>query len=203
MKIAYFFEDFAHEEFIRGFVRRLARENEIQIQLEDILATKSGNYRTKLVNFLRKWKKGQAEAYDVIIMVHDANCKGTNSIRKRYQKYFDRYNYSLPVVFAIPDPYIEYWYLLDSDAFIKAIEGDKYPKKLPYQCQKKTKRFYKTELAKAIMMNGIEPIRGGSEYGEKIAENIDYKKVSEEKSIGFFIGSLEDAKNQFKMRMGI
>jgi len=198
LNIVYFFEDIAHENFIRAFVRRIMAENNIEIR-EDILTSGRGEYKSKFVEYLRACKKREMFKYDIVILVHDANCKGIAEFKNRIQRDLDKYNYGFPVVFAIPDPYIERWYLLDKEAFVRAVQGDKYPPDLSYQCSKKHRTFYKEKLREAIRLNDIEPIQGGAEYGERIAWNIDYKQLAQrDRSFNLFISSLEEAKRFFK-----
>ena len=199
LRIAYFFEDIAHENFIKAFTRRLIKENGLEIEVEDILTSRKGEYKKKFIEYLKECKKRNIFEYDIVILVHDANCKGINEFKNMIQRYLDKHNYKFPIVWAIPDPYIERWYLLDKRAFLIAIQGEKSPPELPYQCSKRYKSFYKEKLREAIHQNDIEPIQGGAEYGELIAENINYKEIAQrDKSFELFVNSLEDAKNFFK-----
>jgi len=194
-KIAYVFEDVAHENFVKPLVRRWFQDNGMNMQTEDKLAERGGNYKSKLKDYLRYWKKDKRFSYDLIILVLD----GPDSIKtiQPYQRLFNRYDYQLAVVYAIPDPYVERWYLLDENAFKQAVRGTVSPPKLPKKTGRKAKEFYKDELRKAIRANGIEPQAGGAEYGERIASLI--QKICFDASLKKFVDDLEREKMALKL----
>jgi hypothetical protein len=74
------------------------------------------------------------------------------------------------LVFAIPDPHIERWYLDDPQGFNKAIGTGALPVLPHYKCEK---GLYKKVMRDAIASSGVAAQFGGYEYGEKIVEEMD------------------------------
>lgn len=90
------------------------------------------------------------------------------------------------VAYAIPDPHVERWLLLDSTAFKKVLgKGCSAPG------QKCDRGQYKRLLLDAIRQAGINPPLGGIEYAEDLvnAMNLEYLERSES-SLGKLLKSL-------------
>lgn len=77
------------------------------------------------------------------------------------------------LVFAIPNPHIERWYLEDQGAWVQVLPGAR-AKKIKYKCERDR---YKNELKKAIRAAGVEPLLGGAEYGEEIAKALNSQQL--------------------------
>ena len=126
---------------------------------------------------------------DLIVVGHDANCRGFAKIRDEvlhitepYQKF---------VVCAAPDPHIERWLLLDSAAFKEVLRhGCSAP---GHKCEKDR---YKHLLVEAVVRAGETPILGGLEYTEDIVNTMDLDRMlTVDASLGRL---LQDLRQVFK-----
>jgi hypothetical protein len=88
---------------------------------------------------------------------------------------------------AIPDPYVERWYLLDLAALKDALgagPAGAYPK----TCDK---TYYKRALVNAIEGAGLEARLGGYEWADVIVPQLDlYQAARTEPNLGAFVESL-------------
>ncbi|NJL47713.1 MAG: hypothetical protein HC929_09820, partial [Leptolyngbyaceae cyanobacterium SM2_5_2] len=90
-------------------------------------------------------------------------------------------------VLAIPDPHIERWMMVDQRAFKEVFKRgcDALPR---IKCKKNE---YKELLLKQIRSADIEPIFGGMEYAEDIANSLDLHHCGDsEPSLGDFLKDL-------------
>lgn len=63
------------------------------------------------------------EKPDLLIVARDANCKGVSQRERELRQEADKFEtLKESIIYAIPDPHIELWLLLDSAAF-KAVLG--------------------------------------------------------------------------------
>ena len=70
----------------------------------------------------------------------------------------------------MPDPHIEYWYLIDSQALRCVLEAEVQPEVPPYKCERGR---YKQALQKAFRQAGIIAPLGSTEYGAEVAASLD------------------------------
>ena len=162
-EIALFVEDFAHQKVIGALVQRLAGEYRIPVDLDWRNAIRGHG---RVVRELRDYLRGLRgrPLPDLIIVATDANCKGINERVKE----LDNQNAPAAMIFAIPDPHIERWLLLDSAAFKTAVgRGCDAPD------QKCDRHLYKRRLIEAIHAAGIMPSFGGIEFAEDIVQHLD------------------------------
>ena len=76
-------------------------------------------------------------------------------------------------MFAVPDPHIERWLLVDSGAFKKVFgRGCNAP---DHKCERAR---YKKRLIDAIRESGITPSLGGLEYAEDIVKEMDLEQAA-------------------------
>ena len=119
--------------------------------------------------YLRDLERQQAAAPDLIVVATDANCKGRNERLKEFR------GLAAPVttVFAIPDPHIERWLLLDGAAFRRVFgQGCNAP---DLKCDRDK---YKRRLIEAIRAAGVAPNIGGLEYAEDIARAMNVVRAA-------------------------
>lgn len=193
LEIAFFVEDDAHRQIIGALVSRIAEEFELEVRSEWRNAT--GGY-AQVVGEFRKYLSDierQGGFPDLILVATDANCKGLNERAKEVAGQAARRDFPAHIVYAIPDPHIERWLLLDGAAF-KAVFGQ--------GCsppdQKCERNRYKRRLVEAIRATGASPILGGIEYAEDIVRKMDMDRSARaDRSLGRFVESLRDA---FKKR---
>ena len=187
-EIAFFVEDYAHQQVIGALVQRVAEECRTAIRLDWRNAVGGyGKVITEFNNYIRDLKRQGSPRPDLIVVATDANCKGLN---ERMQEIVGQDDPE-PMIFAIPDPHIERWLLLDGAAF-KAVFG----KGCDAPDQKCDRGLYKQRLIEAIYATGTIPRLGGIEYAEDIVEQIDIDRAAQvDRSFRRFI---EDLRNTFQ-----
>jgi hypothetical protein len=198
IRIAYFFEDVAHENFIRALVWRVYSERfsgGVRLK-EDILNRQGGSViENRFRAYMSKWKKKQDKdlEYDLIIVVRDQNCRGKAKTLKVFHDGSRRAEYpEHAIAYALPDPYIERWYLADPEGFRAAVKGRQAPDQLGYHHDKKHKDYYKDQVVAILQKNDITSLQAGAEYGDLIAQNINIQKVgSVDENFRDFIQSLQ------------
>lgn len=188
-RIVLFVEDYGHEAFIQTLVNRLARENGIKVKIEPrCVRGGHGKVITEYQSYLLDLQREKDRLPDLLIVATDANCKGYVYRRREIEdinKEFKDFT-----IYAIPDPHIEHWLLLDSAAF-KSVLGrgcDAPPG------QKCLKNHYKKLLLEAVRNAGVNPLLGGVEFTEDIVNAMNWQHI-EDKSFGRFFKELQ---NKFK-----
>jgi len=176
IEVVYFFEDLAHEQFVRALVRRVAQQKGLRLDERVRNATLGSRVWIELKQFLRDLRREEEPLPDVLIVVVDGNCQSAAEVRRRIASEVEQSEVSVPhLVCAVPDPHIERWYIEDQQALPQVVREAK-PPKLAYKCEKDR---YKAALKQAIRAAGVEPILGGAEYGEQIAEHLQPSRLDE------------------------
>ena len=190
-----FVEDVAQERFLGTLLKRLAAENGLPVSLR-VRSSRGGSGRvlSQLADFVSEVERGKSTFPSGIVVAVDANCQGYNQRRKTALEkaglYADR------VVFAIPDPHIERWFLLDGEAF-KAVlgEGCRAP---DAKCEKGR---YKRLLSEAVLKTGVQPLFGGIEYAEDIVNQYHIQRVADaDASFGKFVAEFRAWMNQHRRK---
>ena len=182
-----FVEDHAHERFVKAIVEREAvslgfEKGDLDISCDIAQGSRVWNELREYLKVLRNARATPDIYPDMLIVVIDGNCKGTNKVRKDVEKLIRNYGLDglFHLVVAVPDPYIERWFLEDEEALKRVLPGSQVPpiggKK---RCDKKSKTWYKDRLKQWVKSAGVEPILGGIEYSEDIAYAIDYNVMDE------------------------
>jgi len=188
--IVLFTEDYGHEEFVTALIERLSRENGIPVKL--IPRSVRGGYGKVVAEFrayLHDLDREREELPDLLIVATDANCHGYNDRRREIDETNNTFRDF--TVYAIPDPHIERWLLLDSSAF-KTVLG----KGCDKPDQKCSRDRYKQLLLKAMQNAGVVPPLGGIEYAEDIVNAMDLQRMEgANASFGKF---LKDLQSRFK-----
>jgi hypothetical protein len=178
IRVGFFLEDIGHEEFVVALVHRLALEAdfvETELNFDTRNATGGkGRATTQLRTFIRDVKRERDRLFDLLVIAIDGNCSGYTEKRRELEGIVKRGGYGRAVVYAIPDPHIERWYLADPDALSAALEEPIRPEVPPYKCERGA---YKQALREAISQAGIFAPLGGLEYAAEIAENLDLYRV--------------------------
>lgn len=190
-KIIIFVEDYGHEAFIRAMVTRIAHENDLSVKIiPRNVRGGHGRVISELKIYLRTIEYEKEGIPDLIIVATDANCKGYTERKREIEKLNAQYQDIM--VFAIPDPHIERWLLIDSSAF-KAVLG----KGCNAPDQKCARDRYKRLLLEAMRTTGINPPLGGMEYAEDIVNALNLGRLySLDESLYKFINEL---KNKMKV----
>jgi hypothetical protein len=184
-EIALFAEDYAHREVIGALVERFAKDLNICVRL-DWRNTRQGYGKVvqELKEFLRDLKKQAGQLPDLIIVATDANCKGLNARTKE----LNDPNAPAPMVFAIPDPHVERWLLLDGQAF-KSVFG----RGCDAPDLKCSRDRYKQRLMEEIKAGGIMPSLGGIEFADEIVGRMDMNRACQaDRSLKRFWDALQE-----------
>lgn len=189
--IRLFVEDNGHEVVLGALTQRFARMYNISI--DPRFGNAEGGYgkmMSELKEFIKDLLIDQEELPDLLIAATDSNCKGFSKRKQQIDQALR--GYSGNVIYAIPDPHIEKWLLLDSAAFKKVLG-----KGCPAPPQKCERDLYKRLLRDAIRATGVNPPLGGIEYGEDIVNAMDLEKLERaEASLGHL---LKDLRQQFQI----
>jgi len=188
-----FVEDSAQEKFLSAMLRRLATEAAINLNIHVRSATGgSGQVLIHLSQFLREVQRNTSTMPDGLVIAVDANCKGFNAARKLAQDRAGKHKDSL--IYAIPDPHIERWFLLDSEAFRAVLgRGCAAP---DAKCEKER---YKKLLTKAVLDAGLQPLLGGIEYAEDFVTQYHFQRISDnDPSFNKFLGEVRTWLNKFR-----
>jgi hypothetical protein len=172
LRIGYFLEDRGHEQFIVNLTKRITFEINPSISIDhDVKSSTGGAGRatTEFKQYLASFARGNAEMCDILIVAIDGNCKGYTEKRNALLKIKDSTQYRGEVIFAIPDPHIEYWYMADPGCFPRATDIDITPTPPAYKCERYR---YKNALREAFRQGGVSS--DGIEFGKDFAEKMDF-----------------------------
>jgi hypothetical protein len=151
IRVVYFLEDRAQERFIKALVERVARDKSIASGtiVHDIRSARGGSrVVSEFEGFIRTTVNLGAAGIDFLVVAIDGNYQGHNErIRQLEELIKSDHPFKGRVVYAVPNPHIERWYLMDQRAFKKAIGLDKAPALPEYKCEKD---YYKQLLRQAL-----------------------------------------------------
>ena len=120
---------------------------------------------------------------DLLIVAIDGNCTGYLKCKQEIDKVMR--GFVGQVIYAIPDPHVERWLLLDQEAFKKVMgRGCEAP---AYKCDR---GHYKRLLSEAIRKAGKTPLTGGERVKKLVnAADLEYLERTED-SLGKFLKAL-------------
>lgn len=189
-EIPLFIEDTAHRLVVGALVERMARERNIQIELDPRNASGGhGRVASSFSRYARDLQRQHESPPDFAVVATDANCKGWNERSREFRRMAEPTFLAERAVFAVPDPHVERWLLLDSAAFRAAVgRGCKAPGR---KCGRDE---YKQRLVEAIIAAGKPPGPGGLEFAKPIVSNMDIQRAArDDRSFGRFIDDLDAA----------
>jgi len=197
-EITLFCEDSFHEKFIGALLRRFGSQYGVGVTSR-FLSAQGGLPRmhSEFKGFLRDLSIQRQHLPDSIIVVVDANCQGYNGRKEVMDSVLANYSqFQRLVSYAIPDPHIERWMLVDPKAFQTVFgRGCTLPS---IKCAKDE---YKKLLRREIRESGIEAPLGGQEYAEDIVMAMNLGQVeAREPSLGLFLKTLKGQFNSWKTR---
>ena len=141
MRILYFLEDRAQEGFIKALVEKIAKEESIDIRsLNHDIRSARGGSRVIIAfrNFIRDTLKTKPSEVDLLVVAVDGNCKGHKDRVEQLEGCIKLdHPFKNRVIYAVPDPHIERWYITDQKALRDAIGLKRPPDMLPYKCEKR------------------------------------------------------------------
>lgn len=184
-KINLFVEDHGHEAVLKALVNRLAKQYRVSLKIT-VNTARGGHGRvlSTLKEYLNDLANERENMSDLLIVATDGNCTGYLKRKQEIDKVMK--GFAGQVVYAIPDPHVERWLLLDSTAFKKVLgKGCSAPG------QKCDRGQYKRLLLDAVRQAGINPPLGGIEYAEDLVNtmNLEYLERNED-SLGKLLKSL-------------
>lgn len=186
--ITYLLEDIAHRNFLTSVVQRIAKDSgvkpgQLEHNVESPGALKKRVSRLKrLASTAQRPRRSKPLAQDtlcdILIVAMDSNCMGLGKRRAALRKLLSGLAHPPAdcVVFAIPDPHVELWYLADGRAFNAVFGKGAAPKRPQHKCGKDR---YKDILARSLAEMGIRSRLGGPEYGDEIAQELDFSVLSD------------------------
>jgi hypothetical protein len=195
-KVGYFLEDRGHEILLKAFVHRIAIEKGFRpgSWKDDVRAARGGRSIEAFKYFLQDFHEiVESFPFDLLIVASDGNCKGYLERRQQLVSHAEKsIQCALDnIVFAIPDPHIERWYMDDPDGFNRALGFGALPVLPSYKCEK---GLYKNVMKQAAASPEVYVQFGGYEYGEKIVQEMDiYKATKNDSSLKHFIDDLGSA----------
>lgn len=175
-KVFFFGEDIGHEAFVGPLLRKVAAELEIVPKVQPFSAT-GGITRLhyEVEQFCSDLSRNKAEMPDIIVIATDSNCMGYAARKENIEKATSKFpEYRDLIVYAIPEPHVERWMLIDQAAF-KRVLG-KACKNPPVKCEKD---LYKKLLLQSIRDAGRSPLIGGFEYAEEIVNEMDLESAQQ------------------------
>ena len=185
ISVTYFLEDRAQEGLIKALVERVASEESIPPPLLRH-SVRSARHGSRVIiefrNFLKDARRAGVGMEGLVIVSVDGNCKGYKDRIKQLSRYVrptDRFRNM--VIYAVPDPHIERWYLMDQGALKVAIGLNRAPELPTYKCKK---AYYKQILNHVLREAGVQSLLGGPEYAEKIIESISDLRLFAQQNAG-------------------
>lgn len=199
--ILYFLEDRAQESFIKAIVRKIAEEAGIPNEnlIHDIRSSRGGSM---VINEFKKFIKdtmkiGITEA-DFLVTAVDGNCRGYIERTKELSKCVKAgHPLSEKIVYAVPDPHIERWYIMDQRAFKDGVGLNKAPALPSYKCDRD---YYKRILIQTLKEEDRFTLPGVAVYAERIVDNIEdlYSLGKQEQGFKNFIDGLREMFRKLK-----
>lgn len=193
MRILYFLEDRAQEGFIKALVNRIAQDESIPLNSlnHDVRSARGGSRAIReFKTFMRDIMKTNPSDVDLLIVAIDGDCKGHRDQVDKLKQYI-RQDHPLrdKVVYAVPDPHIERWYMMDQRAFKNGTGVARSPSMPPYKCKK---GYYKQVVRDALAKSDTVSLLGGAEYAEGIVASMTSLDALRNQNAGFqvFVDSL-------------
>ena len=183
-RVHLFCEDAGQERFLTALLKRFQHEYAVVLEIQAYSATGGhGRMVYRLKKYISGLRKEQLDAAmpDLIVIARDSNCRGLGQTRSELRAVVGEYDNM--TIYAIPDPHVERWLLLDSVAFKHVLGlGCSAPD------QKCEKERYKQLLIQAILEAGLRPLARGIEHTEDIVNAMDLERmVTADPSLGSLI----------------
>ena len=173
-------------------VERISADMGFEARLDEVSA-RGGipSMRAALSYHMDQVATGRIEAADVLLVAQDANRRGFSAISRELRDILETGGYYGTTVLAVPDPYIEAWYLADPQS-LQTLTGSARALRTPRPGSRA--RLYKAEL-RAI----IAELRGNAgsnndEFTLRIVSAMNlYRAGRNVPSLGNFINELRSA----------
>lgn len=190
--ISVFAEDIGHEQVIGGLVERVAAERGVDVRVRMVSVRGGfGAVQKELKQFVDELLKYAEKLPDLVIVATDSNCRGFDKRRKELVDSVSSIVDS--VVFAVPDPHVERWIMLDPAAFRSVLDHACDPPD-----QKCDRGRYKQLLIDAIVGAGQTPLLGGMEYAAEIIKAMRLPVRRPRNELEQFVAELRTRFNRWK-----
>jgi hypothetical protein len=159
---------------IRALLQRLSLDMGFRVSISTSIKGGHGGIITEIKGFQRAIRSGgiPSGVPDILIILRDANCGNFNNIKASIVRKLDRTLFPFIVV-GCPDPHVERWLFLDSDALINVFGiSTQVPS---YKCEKD---FYKNEFIEIVRRAGWPIIQGGIEYFQDVVKEMNLLRAS-------------------------
>jgi len=197
-EITLFCEDSFHEKFISAMLQRFGYDYGVGVK-STFLSSRGGLARMhdEFGDFLRDLSRQRHPFPDAVLVVVDANCLGHSERKNLMDSVVAGYpQFDQLISYAIPDPHIERWMLVDPIAFQTV-----FSRGCTLPAMKCAKNEYKKLLRKEIRDSGIDAPLGGEEFAEDIVRAMNLGQVEvREASLGLFLKSLKAKFNGWRAR---
>lgn len=180
-----FVEDVAHEDFLTALIHRLSIEYKVETNIKpSSVRGGRGTVITELKQYLRDLQRYKEDLPELVIVGTDSNCKELMERENEInQVTSDLMNL---VITMIPEPHIERWFLLDSEAF-KEVYG-KGCQKPDQKCERDR---YKKMLLNAIYQATKTAPIDGTERIDELVNAMDFQRlIQSDRSIRRFLTPL-------------
>jgi hypothetical protein len=194
--ILYFLEDRAQERFLVSLVERVALDISIPREAitSDVRSSRGGSRVIgEFETFVRDLRGTGMRGADIIVVAIDGDCDRPEQRAKQLKGCVqDTDPFGDVIVYAIPDPHIERWYLLDQEALKKGTGLTRGISPPAHKCER---GYYKRILRDALREQGVDSLVGGSEFAPEIARNISdlYAAGKQDDSFAKFVASAKAA----------
>ena len=181
-----FVEDVAHEDFLTALIQRLADEYNLEVNMKaSSVRGGRGTVIVELKQYQRDLQHHKEDLPDLVIVGTDSNCKSLSEREKEINEVVT--DLADIVITMIPEPHIERWLLLDSEAF-KTVYG----KGCSAPDQKCERDRYKKMLLNAIYQATMVSPLDGMERMEELVNAMDFQRmVQSDKSLQRFLNLLQ------------
>jgi len=106
-KIVAFFEDLAHERFLRALIVRAGQEVGVPVEDQIRSATHGSRVWKELTHYLRDVRKDPEALPDILVVSMDSDCKERAEIKRAVKALVEKSDFRAAVVCAIPKPHME------------------------------------------------------------------------------------------------
>lgn len=165
-----FVEDRAHEEFLKPLIVRIAREENVSVEVR-VRSARGGHghamHEYELYQTILEKGLMSNSNPDVIVVAIDGNCTTFSKKRDEIQS-STKELFRNRLVTACPDPHVERWYLADPESFNQVVGT--FPRVGKRKCRRD---YYKNLLVQAIRSAGHPISLGGVEFATELTEAMD------------------------------
>lgn len=192
-RVDLFCEDAAHEAFGRAVIERCAVEEETAVTL-NVPTARFGIPRLKreLAAF-QSVLRNTSGAPDLLVVMVDANDVGVAGRRREVESALDAALFP-EVVVAVPDPYVERWFLADPASFRELLGGS------PPEGSPRSRVDWKERLVTTLEGAGEIVTQGGAEFADDIVGAMNQAPAGQTvPSLGTFFSDVHAALRRMRL----